>query len=465
MDSTRPIIIGGGITGLAAAYEFAQGGRPALLVEPCGRLGGVIETETIEGCVLEGGPDSFLAAKPAGMELIREVGLDGELIASNDSSRVTYLVRGGRLLPLPDGLMMMVPTKILPVAASPLLGWSTKLRMGLEYFRRPPREPLPDRSVADFIAAHYGRETVDYLAEPLLSGVYGGSVDQLSASSVLTRFVALETRYGSLTRGVLAMRRAAPAARKGKPSHAAPLFQTLKCGLEQLTGELERRIAGSVEVLRGAAEVIEKNGVGYRVRVNGAALAAPAVVVAIPAWRAGALVEPIDAKLSQLLGGVAYSSSMTVALGYRRADCGAIPRGFGFLVPARERGTLVACTFVGAKFPHRVPEGLVVLRCFAGGAGAEATLELDDDTVLEHIQNELQRLLGWRATPLFTRVRRWPRAMAQYGVGHAARLAEIRQRVAALPGLYLAGNAYDGIGVPDCIRTGRAAAVSALCER
>ena len=228
MTKPEAIIIGGGITGLAAAYEFAKAGRPAILLEPRARLGGVIETETVEGCVVERGPDSFLSAKRAGLELIRELGLGSEVIGSNDHARVTYLVRGGQLVPLPDGLMMMVPTKVLPLLRTPLLGWRTKLRMGLEYFRRPPRGPVGDRPVADFIRDHYGQETVDYLAEPLLSGVYGGSVERLSVRSVLGRFAELEGRHGSLTRGVLAARRRALLHRKAGGEGDGALFQTLK---------------------------------------------------------------------------------------------------------------------------------------------------------------------------------------------------------------------------------------------
>ena len=459
MPVPRAIIVGGGITGLSAAYEFAKAGQPAILLEARPRLGGVIETERVEGCVIEGGPDSFLSAKPAGLDLIREVGLGSELIGSNDKSRVTYLVRGGRLVPMPDGLLMMVPTKILPMLASPILGWKTKVQMGLEYFRRPPAGEMPDRSVADFITDHYGRETVDYLAEPLLSGVYGGSADRLSVNSVLTRFVELERQYGSLTRGVLA----AKGRRGNAPANGpASLFQTLKGGLAQLTGELESRIRGKVEIRQATVEGIETAGQGFRVRAGGETLEASSVILASPAWAAGALLRDMDPVLAGLLEGIDYSSSATVAIGFRRSECGAIPPGFGFLIPARERRLLVACTFVGAKFPYRVPDEIVVLRCFVGGAGQEAVLELDDSEILRQVQNELRGLLGWTAQPIFTRIARWRRSMAQYTVGHGARLGSIRERLVNLPGLFLAGNAYEGIGVPDCIRTGRQAAVQAL---
>lgn len=462
MPVPRAIIVGGGISGLSAAYEFAKAGQPAILLETRSRLGGVIETERVEGCVLEGGPDSFLAAKPAGLELIREVGLGAEIIGSNDSSRVTYLVRDGRLVPMPDGLMMMVPTKILPMVASSLLGWGTKVRMGLEFFRRPPAQAMPDRTVADFITDHYGRETVDYLAEPLLSGVYGGSVDRLSVNSVLSRFVDLERKYGSLTRGVLHARRLAAAQRKGAGKGSPALFQTLKGGLAQLTGELESRIRGKIDIRQATAEGVEATPQGFLVRAGGESLSAPSVILATPAWAAGALLRGVDSRLASLLEGIEYSSSATLAIGFRRSDCGRIPPGFGILIPARERKLLVACTFIGAKFPYRVPDEIVVIRCFVGGAGQEAVLDLDDREMLRRVQAEIQGLLGWTAQPLFTRVVRWHRAMAQYTVGHEARLGEIRERLAGLPGLHLAGNAYEGIGVPDCIRTGRHAATKIL---
>ena len=453
----RTVIIGGGVTGLSAAYELVQAGQRPTLIEAQPFLGGVVQTETIEGCVLEGGPDSFLSAKPAANDLINELGLGDQLIGSKDESRVTYLLKNGRMLPLPDGLLMMVPTKIMPMAVSPLLGWGTKIRMGLEYFRNPPEQPLPDRSVAEFIEDHYGRETVDYLAEPLLAGVYGGSVDRLSVKSVLARFVEIENKYGSLTRGVLEAKKRAP-----KRASSPPLFQTLKGGLGQMTAELERRIRPHADVITGRVERVERARGGYAVRVNGEALDAGRLIFACPAWQAGELLRPVHERLAALLEGIEYSSSVTLALGYRRERCGPVPPGFGFLIPAKERKTLVACTFVGAKFPYRVPDSHLVLRCFLGGAGNEAVLDLSDEEMVAAVRADLKVLLGWDAEPGFARLRRWRRSMAQYAVGHGARIAKVREILSELPGLQLAGNAYDGIGVPDCVRTGRAAARAAL---
>jgi oxygen-dependent protoporphyrinogen oxidase len=455
------VIIGGGITGLAAAYELSLSGGEAVLVEQQPVLGGVIQTESIEGCVLEGGPDSFLSAKPEGEALARELGLGGDLIGSLDHQRATYVVRHGRLVPLPDGLLMMVPTRILPVAATPLLGWATKLKMGLEIFRRPG-PPLPDRSVASFIEDHYGREAVDYLAEPLLAGVYGGSAARLSAESVLARFVELERRYGSLTRGVLAARRAA----RARSSTPEPLFRTLKNGLAQLTAELERRIRPHCRILHARAHEVQQQDGRWLVRLDGGELLESShLILACPAWAAGALLRTVDEPLSRQLEAIPYTSSVTLALGYHRQDCGPLPRGFGFLVPACERKTLVACTFVGAKFPYRVPDSHIVLRCFLGGSGGEAVLEQNDEELIRLVRAELHQLLGWDAPPRFTLIRRWRRAMAQYEVGHSRRIAAIGELAARHPGLHLAGNAYSGIGVPDCIRTGRAAARAILAAQ
>jgi oxygen-dependent protoporphyrinogen oxidase len=447
----RIAIIGGGITGLAAAYEAIRAGVRPVLIERDRELGGVIRTESRDGCTLEGGPDSFLSAKPAALELIRELGLGADVIGSNDSSRVTYLVKHGRLIPLPDGLMMMIPTKVLPVAMSSLLGMGTKIRMGLEYFRGPGADPA-DRTVEEFVREHYGQETVDYLAEPLLAGVYGGSVRELSVRSVLPRFVELEAQYGSLTRGVLAARA------KAGQRESGPLFQTLKGGLGQLTRELERRIRPEADVVTGTAETAERAEEGWRVRVNGGWLEADGVLFACPTWAAAQVLDGAAPAIARLIFPIPYSSSITLSLVYRREDCGRIPPGFGFLVPAKERGMLVACTFTGAKFSHRVPERLVVLRCFLGGAGSEHVLDLPDGEIIATARRELRALLGWDTEPAFHVLHRWRRSMAQYCVGHSARMKELQGEVEHIAGLALAGNGYDGIGIPDCIRTGRAAA-------
>ena len=447
------VIIGGGISGLSTAYYLAKRGIQSTVIESRPRLGGVIQTEHVDGCTIEAGPDSFISAKPAALELIRELGLAGDVIGSNDYSRKTFVWKRGRLVPLPEGLMMMVPTRILPLVTTNLLSWRTKVRMGLELLHAPkPHES--DESVAEFIEEHYGEEAVDYLAEPLLSGIYGGNPRELSVTAVLPRFVTLARQYGSLTRGVLA-ERAKAATNHGPP---APLFRTLKGGLGQMIDALIASIKNQVEVRRARSQALERSGDSFRVRLDGDWLEAARVVIACEAHSGAPLVSGIDTRLSELLGGIAYSSSMTVALGFAAADFASLPEGHGFLVPKKERRRLMACTWVGAKFPYRVPEGTVVARCFLGGTDNAAVLEETDDAITAAVLEELQEIAGFRAKLKFVRISRWPRSMAQYTVGHPQRLAEIEARVAAIPGLHLAGNAYEGIGIPDCIRMGKRAA-------
>jgi oxygen-dependent protoporphyrinogen oxidase len=453
----RVAIIGGGISGLAAAYDLAKAGASTTIIESRARLGGVIQTEKIDGCTIEAGPDSFLSVKPAAMDLIGELGLRDEVIGSNDHLRVTYVRKGGKLVPLPDGLMMMVPTKILPLLTTPLLSIGTKIRMGMELLRSPKMR-AGDESVADFVREHYGQEAVDYLAEPLLSGIYGGDPRELSVTAVLPRFVELATRYGSLTRGVLASRAQAPKSQ----APPAPLFRTLKGGLGQLVGALEASIRGKATVRQARVETVERTAAGFRLRVDGEWLEADRLVVACEAHSGSALLVPVDSRLAELMGKVAYSSSMTVAVGFDAADFAEPPSGFGFLVPKKERRRLVACTWVGTKFSYRVPEGKVVARCFLGGMDDAGVLGESDDAVTAAVTQELREIAGVTARPRFTRIARWPRSMAQYTVGHPAREAELEARLAQIPGLYLAGNAYQGIGIPDCIRMGRAAAARIL---
>jgi oxygen-dependent protoporphyrinogen oxidase len=451
----RVVIIGGGISGLSTAYYLAKGGAASTILESRARLGGVIQTEHVEGCTLEAGPDSFLSIKPAALELIADLGLSGEVIGSNDHLRVTFVRKNGRLVPLPDGLMMMVPTKILPLITTGLVSWGTKLRMGLEWFRAPKPKP-GDESVAEFVEEHYGREAVDYLAEPLLSGIYGGNPSELSVRSVLPRFVELAERYGSLTRGVLAER--AKAAQRRTQAAPPPLFRTLKGGLGQVVDAVAEAIQGKTEVRRGRAETVERAASGFRVKMDGDWLEADRLVVACEAHSGSALLGAVDARAAELLGMVPYSSSMTVALGFDAADFAKLPEGFGFLVPKKERRRLVACTWVGTKFSYRVPEGKIVARCFLGGMEDAGVLAERDDAIIAAVTAELREIAGISARPRFTRIARWPRSMAQYSVGHGQRVEELEARVAGIRGLYLAGNAYSGIGIPDCIRMGKMAA-------
>ncbi|HWG21343.1 MAG TPA: protoporphyrinogen oxidase [Terracidiphilus sp.] len=485
----RTAIIGGGIAGLAAAYELekARAEHPSIqytLFEARDRLGGSLASQVVDGTVLERGPDSFLTEKPAAAELCRELGLGADLLPSNDADRKTWIVVGNRLVTLPDGLMFLVPTKLVPTALSPLFSLGTKIRMGLELLH-PPRPSEKDESVAALVERHFGREAVERLADPLLSGIYGGDAAQLSARTVLPRLVEMEVEYGSLTRGMLAAHKkfkAAMAARAHAAGSGAPgtesgrlkpmgggaggprgIFTTLRGGLQQLVDALAARLDPLAVRLSTTASALERDANGWRLTAAGETEIYDSVIVATPAWAAGALLATADAELAQELEAIPYSSSITVNMVFDEAQLGRLPDGFGFLVPASSGRAMLACTFAHRKFLGRTAPGKAVLRAFLGGMRHEALMAEPDNVLLATVRRELSEILGTRVIgphiePQVTQVNRWRRAMAQYAVGHQERMQRINERVAMLHGIKLAGNAYDGIGIPDCIRLGRKAA-------
>jgi oxygen-dependent protoporphyrinogen oxidase len=481
----RTAIIGGGIAGLAAAYELDQARRSGkkveyTLFESRDRLGGSLSSEVVDGAVLERGPDSFLTEKPAAAELCRELGLGAELTPSNDAGRKTYILVRNRLIPLPDGLMFLVPTKLIPTALTRLFSLPTKIRMGLELLH-PPRPSSQDESVAALVERHFGREAVDRLADPLLSGIFGGDASQLSARTVLPRLVEMEVEYGSLTRGMLAahrkMRGAMRSARTARPASEAggapatprAIFTAMRGGMNQLVDALATRLDPASVRLSTPVTGLEKVAKGWKIVAGGKIEIYDTVILALPAWAAGELLGRIDPQLAGELRGIPYSSSITVNLIYDEDQLGRLPDGFGFLVPVVEGRSMLACTFVHRKFLGRTPPGKVVLRAFLGGMKNEALMAAPDSELLATVRRELSEILGEKILPQFAepehaQVSRWPRAMAQYAVGHQERMVRIHARVAALPGLQLAGNAYDGIGIPDCIRLGRLAAKKLLAS-
>jgi oxygen-dependent protoporphyrinogen oxidase len=457
----RVAIIGGGITGLSAAFQLekARAGGAELeyiLYESGQRLGGSMYSDHVDGCLVEAGPDSFLTEKPWAATLCKELGIADQLIGSNDTQRKTYIIVKGRLIAMPDGLMFMVPTKVIPTGLSPLFSWGTKLRM-LRELLHPPRPMNLDETVAELVERHFGAEVVDRLADPLLSGVYGGDAGKLSVRAVLPRFVEMEEKYGSLSRAMLASRRKMMQAGDQQP--ARPLFTSLKGGMQQMVDALAARLDPGAIRLRQRVRGIYPARDGWRVALEMSGDEHyDAVILATPANVAGTLLESVDADLARDLLGITYSSSVTLTLGYHMDQLHNLPQGFGFLVPRSEGYRMLACTFVHNKFPHRAPENMGILRCFLGGARDEAVLGLTDDEILGMVRRELLTLVKLEARPLFTRIYRWRGAMAQYEPGHIARVARVEERVRQSPGLAVAGNAYHGIGVPDCIRSGAEAA-------
>ena len=457
----RIAIIGGGISGLAAAFaleEHRRAGAPLeyVLYESSPRLGGVLRTEQVEGCVLEAGPDSFLTEKSWAADLCRALGLGDQLMSSNDADRKTYILVHGRLVLIPDGLMFMVPTKLMPTILSSLFSVKSKLLMAREWFH-PPRAADSDESVASLVERHYGRELVDRLADPLLSGIYGGEASSLSVRAVLPRFAEMERTHGSLGRAVLAARKQQAARQPERP-----LFASLKNGMQQLVDALLSRLSRSALLINMPIDKVRAEARGWRVSAGAKTDSFDAVIFALPTPSAAKLLSSSSPELANELGGIGYSSSITVGLGYGREVRQSLPAGFGFLVPRSEGRLMLAATFVHNKFPGRAPPDRALLRCFIGGAQADEVWQLSDGEVVGLVREDLKEILRLRAEPLFARVYKWKAAMAQYGVGHLDRLERIEHLRRQLPGLALAGNGYRGIGVPDCIRSGSEAAGEVL---
>jgi oxygen-dependent protoporphyrinogen oxidase len=427
LSRNTPIaIVGGGISGLAAAYYLARRSVASIVIEARPFLGGILRTEHVAGCTVEAGADSWLASKTAAAELAGELGL--ETIGSNDRIRRTWILKQGRLIPFPDGMQLVAPTRFGPIWSSRLFRPSTKFKMARDWFRLPTAQPLPERSVAAFVKDHFGQEAVDYVAEPLLTGIYGGDANELSASSAIPKLVAHERAHGSLVRGLRTAR------------HTQSVFQSLRGGLGLFAEALAPKA-----VLHGRVDQIERAAEGFRLRVNGDWLTAREVVLACESHQAAPLVEPLDPALATLLREIRHSSGHIAAIGFRRSELRHPLNGFGFLVPQREGRNLTAATWVSSKFPDRAPEDVALIRAFFRQKPGDPAAEL-------------RQIMGTTAEPLFLRTYDWPDSLAQYRVGHAGRVAAIEAQVKHTPGLHLIGNAYHGVGIPDCIRLAKSLA-------
>ena len=468
----RIAIAGGGMSGLATAYQLACDGAEFTLFEGSGRLGGIVETVHSQGFVIECGPDSWVTEKPWARELATELGLDHQIIASNDQWRRTYLLHGAgrlaQLVPIPDGMRMMVPAKWGPLLESPLFSWQARLA----YLREPKRAadlkasaPADDESVADFVRRHFGEEVARTIAGPLLSAVFGGDIAQLSARAVMPAFVRMEAEEGSLIQAVQRRAQESPQA----------IFTSLASGLQTLIDRMVLRLPAASVHLRQPVLRIEPDRGGWRLTTSGGADLFDAVVLTTPLDVTRALLRPLDgqgARMAHLLPQQA-TSAIVVALAFDAGQAARmrIPRGFGFVVPPvpdaprnPEEHPLLACTFVHQKFPGRVPQGAALLRAFFGGNSAAALLGETDERLAERARLQLSCILGPLPEAAETLVRRWPLSMPQYAIGHLDRMTELESRLSTMPGLYLVGSAYHGVGLPDLIRQGRATARSLAVE-
>lgn len=467
----RVAVVGGGITGLACAYELQKSsrreGRPVAvtLLERSERLGGCIYTETADDFIVEGGPDCFLGEKPWARELCAELGIEDRLIGTDPASRRVYVLSGGRLHPLPEGFILLVPTAVLPFVTSSLFSLTGKLRMAMELFV-PPLKDADDETLGSFVRRRLGQEVLDKIAEPLVAGIHAGDPETMSLRATFPRFLDLERKYGSLIRG-MAARKKEMQARHGAlhaSGQPASLFLTLKGGLGELVARLESALDG-VDVRLGAeVEALSpRQGGGWNIGMAGAGpLEVEAAVLAVPSWQAARLVAHADGRLAELLETIPWVSSATVTSAWEISQVGHPLDGSGFVVSRGEGRSISACTWSSVKFEGRAPAGRVLLRAFVGGAKQEALAEKPDDAVAEMVRADLAEVMGLRGKPLFVSISRWPRAMPQYTMGHLERVEAVEAACKGHPGLALAGSSYRGLGIPDCINQGRQAAGGVL---
>jgi protoporphyrinogen/coproporphyrinogen III oxidase len=457
---SRVVVVGAGIAGLVCAWRLTRLFRERArtidltLLEASGRAGGVIQTDRSDGFLVEGG-----------LELCRELGLEREVIGTNPALRRSFVLRRGRLLPIPEGYQLIAPSRLLPFAASPILSLRGKLRVVCDLLL--PRGPeVADESLASFVRRRFGDEALERLAQPLLAGIYNADPERLSLRATFPRFLDMERSGRSVILSMLGSRRRPESGGKGVSGARYSLFVTLRSGLQTLVDRLLAALEpGTLRLRTRVASVAPGSGApaGRHEIITdaGERIAADAVVLAVPAPAAAPIARALDTGLADGLASIPYSTSATVSLAFRRADVPGLREGFGFVVPRAERRSLLACTFSSLKFADRAPQGTILLRAFFGGAVVEET---DPDQLEREAREQLLDILGVQAMPLLARTFIHERAMAQYEVGHLDRVAAIERRLAGLPGLALAGNGLRGVGVPDCVHSGDEAARRVAAE-
>jgi len=447
------VIIGGGITGLAAAYYLQKAAKEqhlpvtCKLVEATHRLGGKVQTVVRDGFVIERGPDSFLARKTSAFRLVKEVGLEREIV--HNATGKSYILVNGKLHPIPGGAVMGIPTRIAPFVATGLFSPAGKLRAALD-FVLPPVKVDGDMPLGRFFRRRLGDEVVDNLIEPLLSGIYAGDIDEMSLMATFPQFFQLEQKYGSLVRGA---KRTTPKEQKERKG----AFQTLKTGLQSLVEEVEKRLEPGSVVKGARVERIVRVGSAYQLRLsNGETWEADSVIVAVPHHVVPDMFA--DYPFFAPFRSVPLTSVATVALAFPEEAIRQDIDGTGFVVSRRSDYTLTACTWTHKKWPHTAPPGKALLRGYVGRPGDEEIVDQPDDEIVRVVLDDLSKVMKIDGRPEFAVISRWKRAMPQYTVGHRERLAHIKRQMGdALPGVFLAGSSYEGLGLPDCIDQGEKA--------
>ena len=458
------VIVGGGVTGLTAAWTLQKNMGDAMrcfVIERALRPGGKISSARRDDFVVEIGPDSFITQKPDALALCRELGLQDRLVGSNAMERTTYVWSRGRLHPLPEGMLLMAPAKVMPVLRSRLLTWPGKLRMGMEYFISPRRPDAPEESLAAFVRRRLGKEALEKIATPLMAGIHAADPERLSLRSTFPMFLEMEQKHGSLLRAMLRRKRVQKVnpAHKGNASAPSSMFVSLRGGLEQMTEALAAHLTpGTLRLGESVASITREDGQYVLIMDDGQYMRADAVILAAPAYATAQMVQTLDAQLAERLRAIRYVSTATVSLAYRRSEIPHALDGYGFVVPRGEHRSITACSWSSMKFPGRAPEGYALVRVFLGGAGAEHLAEQGEAELVERARVELRTTMGIAAHPQWAVAHCWWKANPQYELGHAALVEEAERLAAQHDGLHLAGAAYHGAGIPDCIRSGRVAA-------
>ena len=468
----RIVIIGGGISGLAAAYCLTELGKPndnpleITILEASDRLGGTIQTEHRDGFLLERGPDSFISEKPEAVALARRLGVESRLIQTNEPYRRSFIVKNGRLHKVPEGFQLLAPSRLWPFVATDIFSFAGKLRIAGDLFLpRARMNGSDDESLANFVTRRLGREALERMAQPMVGGIYTADPAKLSLRATLPRFLEMEREHRSI---LLAMFRKRPQRKSSGISGARySLFLSFDDGMQVIIDELKRNILNAGGQIKSRTKVdalsLESkanNGLhSWTVTTTaGEAFRADAVCLALPAHAAAALLRPINGGLAQQLDQIEYASTATINFAYRRSDISHPLDGFGFVVPIIEKLSLIACTFSSVKFAGRAPDDLVLLRAFVGGALQPHLFGLDEPEMVRLVKADLNHLLGISGEPMFVETAKWSRSMPQYEVGHLQRVAAIENELEQTPTLGLAGNSYRGAGIPDCIRSGEFAA-------